>query len=463
MRLLRSTTSRLALAVSVAFLLAFIVLGTGVYAAVSTLLERDAHEVVRTDAAGLRDLYRHAGYARLREELQGRIGTPDDPDMVYMLLDARGEVIVGTLASVPGWTAHARWLQFTDVEADDAPRVVAHQQRLDNGQYLVAGLRMRSEDGFLRLILHSALAALLAAAVMGAMVGGWTSRWVARRLGSLDRTAERVAAGEMDLRVRSDGSGDAFDRVALRFNGMLDRIQALLDAVRHATDHIAHDLRTPLSRLRTRLEAMRAVPAITASPAALAELESGLAEADGLLQSFSALLRLSRIEAQAATTDDATVVDLDQLVADVVELYQPVAAQRGMRLCVSGVPLQVAGDPDQLFQVLVNLLDNALKYGPTGGTVSVETAVDGEHAVLRIRDQGPGIPEGDRQRVFDRFERLQADRGQAGTGLGLSLVRAIVSRHRGTVVLSAGDPGPGGTPGLCVTVQLPRRPPAALA
>jgi len=195
MRLLRSTTSRLALAVSVAFLLAFIVLGTGVYAAVSALLERDAHEVVRTDAAGLRDLYRHAGYARLREELQGRIGTPDDPDMVYMLLGARGEVIVGTLASVPGWTAHARWLEFTDVEADDAPRVVAHQQRLDNGQYLVAGLRMRSEDGFLRLILHSALAALLAAAVMGAMVGGWTSRWVARRLGSLDRTAERVAAG----------------------------------------------------------------------------------------------------------------------------------------------------------------------------------------------------------------------------------------------------------------------------
>jgi len=113
--------------------------------------------------------------------------------------------------------------------------------------------------------------------------------------------------------------------------------------------------------------------------------------------------------------------------------------------------------------VLVNLLDNALKYGPTGGTVSVDTAVDGEHAVLRIRDQGPGIPEGDRQRVFDRFERLQADRGQPGTGLGLSLVRAIVSRHRGTVVLSAGDPGPGGTPGLCVTVQLPRRPPAALA
>ncbi|MBN8803490.1 MAG: HAMP domain-containing histidine kinase, partial [Stenotrophomonas acidaminiphila] len=263
----------------------------------------------------------------------------------------------------------------------------------------------------------------------------------------------------MDLRVRSDGSGDAFDRVALRFNGMLDRIQALLDAVRHATDHIAHDLRTPLSRLRTRLESMREVPAIAASPAAIAELDAGLAEADGLLQSFSALLRLSRIEAQPATAGDASVVDLEQLVDDVVELYQPVAAQRGMRLHVVGAPLQVAGDPDQLFQVLVNLLDNALKYGPAGGTVTLTMAAAGGQVELSVRDQGPGIPEGDRQRVFDRFERLQADRGQAGTGLGLSLVRAIVARHRGSVVLSDGDAGPGGSPGLCVTVHLPRRPP----
>ncbi len=462
MRLLRSTTSRLALAVSIAFLLSFILLGTGIYAAVSTLLERDAHEVVRTDAAGLRDLYRHAGYARLREELLGRIQTPDDPDMVYLLLDADGRVIAGTLAALPGWSASAHWLEFIDEESDDDPRVIAHQQLLDNGQYLVAGLRMRSEDGFLRLILHSALAALLAAAVMGAMVGRWTSRWVARRLGSLDRTAERVAAGEMDLRVHSDGSGDAFDRVALRFNGMLDRIQALLDAVRHATDHIAHDLRTPLSRLRTRLESMRDVPAIAGSPAALAELEAGLAETDGLLQSFSALLRLSRIEAQPATAGDASVVDLDRLIDDVVELYQPVAAQRGMRLRVLGEPLQVMGDPDQLFQVLVNLLDNALKYGPAGGTVTIAMAAAGEQAELSIRDEGPGIPEGDRQRVFDRFQRLQADRGQPGTGLGLSLVRAIVARHRGTIVLSDGDAGPDGNPGLCVTLHLPRRHPPAV-
>lgn len=449
MRLLRSTTSRLALSVSAAFLLACMLLGTGIYLAVSTLLERDAHELVRADGAGLRDIYRHAGYDRLREEIQTRIDMPEDPDALYMLLAADGSVVAGSLQSVPGWKPQQRWLEFVDEEADDDPRVVANQQQLDNGGYLITGLRMRSEDGFLRLILHSALAALLVAALMGAIVGRWTSRWVARRLGSLDRTAERVAAGEMELRAHSDGSGDAFDRVALRFNGMLDRIQELLDGVRHATDHIAHDLRTPLSRLRGRLETMRATPAIAASPQALAELDAGLAETDTLLQSFAALLRLARIESQPPPEGEGAALDLQALADDAIELYAPMAAERGLQIVPQLAPVAVAGDADQLFQLLINLLDNAIKYAPVGTAITVTIGREQGQALLQVDDQGPGIPVQERQRVFDRFERLQADRGTPGTGLGLSLVRAVVHRHRGSVTLD--DCGPG----LRVRVLLP--------
>lgn len=450
MRLLRSTTSRLALSVSMAFLLACMLLGTGIYLAVSTLLERDAHELVRADGAGLRDIYRHAGYDRLREEIQTRIDMPEDPDALYMLLAADGSVVAGSLQLVPGWKPQQRWLEFVDEEADDDPRVVAYQQQLDNGGYLITGLRMRSEDGFLRLILHSALAALLVAALMGAIVGRWTSRWVARRLASLDRTAERVAAGEMELRAHSDGSGDAFDRVALRFNGMLDRIQELLDGVRHATDHIAHDLRTPLSRLRGRLETMRATPAIAVSPQALAELDAGLAETDALLQSFAALLRLARIEAQAPPQGEgAQALDLQALAIDAIELYAPMAADRGLRIVPHMAPVTVPGDADQLFQLLINLLDNAIKYAPVGTAITVTAGREQGLALLQVDDQGPGIPVQERQRVFDRFERLQADRGTPGTGLGLSLVRAVVHRHRGSVTLD--DCGPG----LRVRVLLP--------
>lgn len=449
--MLRSTTSRLAVSVSVAFLLASVLLGTGIYLAVSTLLERDAHELVRADAAGLRDIYRHAGYERLREEVQDRIQTPEDPDTLYMLLSADGAVIEGSLQAVPDWKPQRRWLEFVDEEADDDPRVVANQQRLDNGGYLITGLRMRSEDGFLRLILHSALAALVVAALMGAVVGRWTSGWVARRLGSLDRTAERVAAGEMELRAHSDGSGDAFDRVALRFNGMLDRIQELLDGVRHATDHIAHDLRTPLTRLRGRLEMLRDTPAIAGSAQATAELEAGLAETDSLLQSFAALLRLARIEAQAPPgTTGVPGVGLHALAADAVEMYAPIAAERGIQITSAFDTAMVPGDPDQLFQLLVNLLDNAIKYAPENSVIAVVVRMEATSQVLlQVDDQGPGIPAHERQRVFDRFERLEADRGTPGTGLGLSLVRAVVHRHRGSITLE--DAGPG----LRVRVLLP--------
>lgn len=446
----RSTTSRLAMSVSAAFLLCSILLGTGIYFAVSALLERDAREVVRADAAGLRDIYRHAGYQRLVEELDNRIGTPEDPDMLYMLLDRDGKLVTGSLQALPGWNRNLHWLEFVDEESDDEPRVVATQQQLDNSQYLIVGLRTRSEDGFLRLILHSALAALVAAALMGALVGRWTSRWVARRLGSLDHTAERVAAGEMALRAHSDNSGDAFDRVALRFNGMLDRIQELLDGVRHATDHIAHDLRTPLSRLRGRLESMRSSDAIAATPQASAELDACIAETDGLLQSFSSLLRLARIEAQAPGAGENSVIDLQAVVADAVELYAPSAAERGITLeQVQADAVQVLGDSDQLFQMLINLLDNAIKYAPPQSRVEVRLWREGNQAELQVDDQGPGIPASERLRVFDRFERLQADRGTAGTGLGLSLVRAVVLRHRGSIAL--GDVGPG----LRVRISLP--------
>lgn len=446
----RSTTARLALAVSGAFLLSCVLLGTGIYFAVSTLLERDAHELVRADAAGLRDLYRHAGYARLREEVQARVDTPEDPDALYALLSAEGKLLVGGLEQMPPWRPHARWLEFVDEDADDEPRVVANLQQLDNGQFLLTGLRTRSEDGFLQLILHSALAALLAAAALGALVGGWTSRWVARRLGSLDRTAERVAAGEMQLRARSDGSGDAFDRVANRFNGMLDRIQELLDGVRHATDHIAHDLRTPLSRLRSRLEQIRSTPAIASNRVAGAELEAALAETDQLLQSFGALLRLSRIEAQAQpVAGEAVPVDLQALLADAVELYAPIAAEQGMWIEQHSVAVVVAGDPDQLFQMVINLLDNAIKYGPVRSRIGVSASHQDDSAVIEIEDRGEGIPVAERQRVFDRFQRLQAERSTPGTGLGLSLVRAIVQRHRGQIVLLDADPG------LRVRITLP--------
>jgi signal transduction histidine kinase len=456
-RPLRSTSTRLAMTVMGAFLLAFVLLGAGVYVAVSTLLLQDARELVRTDASGLMQLQRDGGRAALVQELRDRLDAPDDPDAVYALIAADGRVQVGNASSLNTASMRvghgARWTTFElsgdAVAGDDGQsrRVLAQLQPLPDGATLLTGLRLQSQDRFLALMLRTALVALAVAATLGALAGWLTSRWVSHRLSHLDRTAARVGGGELGLRVPLDGSGDAFDRLGRRFNGMLDRIEELLGGVRHATDHIAHDLRTPLTRLRNRLEDLRHGGDTT--PAECAALDGAVQETDQLLATFGALLRLARIEAQPPA-GEGPELDLSALAADAAELYTPIGAERSVRLMQSLSPAIVRGDRDQLFQMLVNLLDNALKYAPEGSQVVLSLRATELGAQLRIEDAGPGIPEADRERVFDRFQRLEAHRGTPGSGLGLSLVRAIVHRHGGQVALADLAPG------LRVQVTLPR-------
>lgn len=444
---LRSSSTRLALAIASAFLLAFVLLGAGVYYAVSTLLLNDAREVIRADAAGLVEIDRGDGRTALLNEVRQRIDNGDDPDAVYAVVGSDHRIEGGTYAQLPVRlpVRGERWTQFTETSVGDRPRVLASVQRLPRGGILITGLRTRSQDGFLALMLHTALAALLVATTLGALIGWLTSHWVSRRLHGLDDTAARVGSGELALRAALDGSDDAFDRLARRFNGMLDRIQELVGGVRHATDHIAHDLRTPLTRLRNRLEELR----VQQEGSARAGLDAAIGETDQLLQSFGALLRLARIEAQASACDEP-MLDLAAVARDAIELYTPSAGERGIGLRGELHACRVRGDTDQLFQAVVNLLDNALKYAPSASEVTVSLRVEGDAVVMEIADRGPGIPECERERVFDRFQRLDAHRGSPGTGLGMSLVRAIAHRHAGQVALLDNRPG------LRVRVILPR-------
>jgi len=447
---MRSTSARLALAVTASFLFAFVLLGAGVYLAVSTLLTSDVREVIRADVGGLLDIYHDDGRKGLVTEIAGRADAPDDPDAQYAVVAHDGRILAGTFSRLPPGLSHApRWIELRERDLDDGSvsRVIANVQQLRGGDVLVTGLQTHNQDRFLALMLRTALAGLLVAATLGALIGWLTARWVARRLRSLDDTAAQVGAGELALRARVDGSDDAFDRVARRFNNMLDRIGDLLDGVRHATDHIAHDLRTPLTRLRNRLDRMRVEAGDATSPQART-LDAAIAETDQLLQSFGALLRLARIEAQSPP-DGHAPVDLQPLVADAIELYAPIAAERGIVLQDDAVPARVRGDADQLFQLLVNLLDNAIKFAPAASRVQVALRAAPHAVELDIADHGAGIPEAQRERMFDRFARLESHRSSPGTGLGLSLARAIVLRHEGRIALLDNAPG------LRVRITLP--------
>lgn len=448
---LHSTSTRLVLAVSAAFLAAFLLLGAGIYSAVLASLDHDTREFVRSDAGELLVLRQRAGIPALLAEVRARVADQDDADLLYAVVDAHGHVLAGAdLGAIV--VRRAGWIQFRDPAEPTHPRVLAKVVAIDPDQWLVAGMRLRAEDGFLAIMQRSVWLALALAAVLGLLVGWLTSRWVGSRLRQLDDTARRIAAGEIGLRVPADGSGDPFDRVGARLNAMLDRIDALMDGVREATDHIAHDLHTPLTRLRQRLEVLRATKADDAAPTLI---DAAILETDALLQTFAALLRLSRIEGQGPT--GGRMLDLADIADDAVELYAPGVAAIGMRIDIDTVPAVLAGDPDQLFQLVVNLLDNAMKYAVAGGGIRVRTSATPEGVALEVSDHGPGIPASEHDRVFDRFQRLELHRGTPGNGLGLSLVRAIATRHGGRVELLDNQPG------LRVIVVFPATPDQGVA
>ena len=313
----------------------------------------------------------------------------------------------------------------------------------------------------IRLALAWSLGLML---VLGVAVALAMTRGTMRRIDSINRASREIMRGDLARRIPTRGTRDDFDRLAEQLNAMLDRIQELMDGIRRVTDDIAHDLKTPLTRLRTRLEELRDTGGLGGDSAD--SVEAAIGESDRLLATFAALLRIARVESQA-TREGFTTVDLAALARDAAELYEPYGQERGREVAFAGgaAGLLANGDRDLLFQAVSNLVDNALRHGR--GRVVVETDAvpapggGGERrARIVVRDEGPGVPEADRGRVFRRFVRLEASRNTAGNGLGLALVEAVAAVHGGAVELAENDASRGG-PGLRVTLLLPAGGPLA--
>lgn len=247
-----------------------------------------------------------------------------------------------------------------------------------------------------------------------------------------------IRTGRTDERVQlssEGGSPDAIDELTMLFNAMLDKIEGLVTAMRGALDNVSHDLRTPLTRVRGVAElALAGPPDVDRYREALADC---VEETDRVLVMLNTLMDISEAESGTLPLNREPVA-LGDVVARAIDLYKDVAEGKGIALIAhASEALVVSADRTRLQQVVANLIDNGVKYTPSGGRVEVEVAREGDQALLRVLDTGIGIRPDELPRIWDRLFRGDTSRTERGLGLGLSLVRAIVRAHGGTVDVSS--------------------------
>lgn len=372
---------------------------------------------------------------------------------VYMLATRSRQYVAGNLREWPqGIEKRGELLEFP-LEGEEAEaRARGRTFTLPSGAQLLVARNLREGEQLRESIGEAFLGALLLTVLLGVSGAYLLSRRVSRHLDEINRNSEEILQGNLDLRMPETGRGDEFDELSHNLNRMLDRIGTLMTAMREVTDDIAHDMRSPISRLRSRIEV--ALLGKDDPEKYRTALEDTIKDADAILAMFNALLTIAHAES-GEPRKSFEPVDVRQLVADAVEIYEPAAEEAGLNLSLDeSPPARLSGNPNLLGQAVTNLLDNAMKYVPSGGRVRcrVESA-DGRIRVV-VADDGPGVPGEFHERAFDRFSRLEESRTSPGSGLGLSLVRAIAHLHGGDVRL-----GPG-SPGLVVTIDLPVRPEA---
>ena len=454
-RLFRTSVFQLTLAYAALFVISVGALSAIVYWSTLGYLERQNNAVIEAEINGLSEQYERSGLAGLADIINERVDRDAERRSVYLLADAIGRPLAG---NVPYWpttldSVTDEWVDFIrrDERGNETP-VRGALLRVGPGFRLLVGRDIR-ELAAIRRVLRSTAMYGITLALGLALVGGLLMALSAqRRLSELNRTTRQIIAGDLSRRAPLNGSNDEHDELASNVNAMLDQIENLLSGMRHVADSVAHDLRGPLTRLRNRLEMLAA-----AAEPSHEDLAECVRQLDQVLATFNALLRIARVES-GAYRSAFKPVDLAPIVRDVRELYQATADERQLRLI--GEPsdtVEVFGDRELLAQALTNLLDNAVKYTPTGGTITIRLEQNGDTARLSVADTGPGVPEVDRGRVLQRFTRLDQARSQPGAGLGLALVNAVTMQHHGRLLLGDNQPG------LIVTLELPALSPLRVA
>jgi signal transduction histidine kinase len=452
LRFLRSASFRFALLFAGVFSASAVLFALVLWFATAGSLDRQTDAALRTDAFGLAERWREAGPTAVAEAISERLAADVENHAIYVMVDANGRRLAGNLDRWPSEAGGDGDWSVALVDREGV-QVEARTYTIELDGYRVLIGRDVEEKQRLRDLLAEGIAWSAAAAALFALVGAAVlRRALEHRLRPAAQTARAIAAGDLSRRVPPSGREDEFDRLGESMNAMLDRIDRLMEGIRGVSDSIAHDLRTPIARARARLE--EAVTDSGDAEALRAAMERGISDLDNISRVFEALLRIAEAEAGARRAAFAPI-DLVPVLADVAEFYGAVAESRG-QVIETDLPerLDLVGDRDLLAQAAGNLLDNALKFTPAGGTVRLSAHVGPRDGIeVIVTDTGPGLPPEDRARAGERFFRADASRGTPGSGLGLSLVQAVAHLHGGELVLDDAAPR-ASSPGLRASIRL---------
>lgn len=412
------------------------------------VLDRSIDRKILSISDRLVELYRAKSVASLAQEINRELVDGIDSDSeIFLVLSPAGYPVAGNLSVWPDASTPEGQLVHRNVVRYGKPvpaRLII--RILPNGGRLFVGRNLDERESIRRLV-WQALATGAGLSLLLAIGGAILFRHqLERRIGDIRRTALEIEAGDLTRRIPV-ASDDEFGLLNRDINRMLDRIEHLMDGVRHVSNAIAHDLRTPLGRIRSKLEnaSRHGMTAGALSTAAHDAIE----DIDELILVFDKLLQIAEAES-GMRPESFERINLNQIVRDMVELYDAAAEERQVFLKASeSAPVMAAGDRNLLASALASLIDNAIKYAGPGATIEVEALSDAESAAIVVRDDGPGIPEEELPKVTQRFYRVDQSRNLPGNGLGLSIVSAIAALHGGTLQLENARPG------LIATITLP--------
>ena len=461
-RIFRTTPFRLTLLILALFLSAASAFLAYIYVATAGEARRRTEMEITSEMHSLVAAYDRAGVDAVNQSLIERAAS--ERPFLYLLMDEQKKRISGSIEASPveKFAGPPAWTSFSVTDTDPQGRTVKHparglQELLSGGEILFVGADIGEDEAYVVKIVRALWGAGALVIVLGLAGGVLVSRNVTRSMVGLTEVVDAVRNGDLGARAHVRGTRDEFDELAAGVNEMLDRLERSMAGHRHAGDAIAHDLRSPLTRLRARLEAAYLdVEAGKGDPTQA--LAQALEDTDGVLKTFGAVLSIARLQA-AGTAPDPVLFDAAELAADIAELYEPLCEDKGIDFSAElAKDLSVRGNREFLAQALANILDNAVKYTPSGGAIMLRARRRSSGEVeYSVTDTGPGVPEEDRERVIERFVRLENSRNQPGAGLGLSLVGAVAEAHGGRLELAEG-PGKVGEmgPGLRVALVLPR-------